>query len=134
MRIDAETRHAMQQEVTGKSSMSDMTDRELRLVADALRARGFESKPHGTGRPPAARADVRYIHVLWGLLADAEVVDRPGADGLNAFIRARFSAGWGSAPIDVDALRDHKQINAVIKALQAMCDRHGIVCRQAKDS
>ncbi|MDO5648844.1 regulatory protein GemA [Paracoccus sp. (in: a-proteobacteria)] len=133
LRIDADTRRDLQIVTTGKASLSEMTEAELGDVVAQLVARGF--RPSGgqkPRRPQAARADVRYCHVLWRLLAQAGKVDTPGPAGLNAFIRARFAKSWGAAPIDVDALTDHGQINAVIKALQAMCDRAGIVCRQAR--
>jgi hypothetical protein len=64
--------------------------------------------------------------VLWGKLVRAGAVDRAGAAGLNAFIRARFEKSWGAAPIDIDAMRDWRQIATVIEALKAMCARAGI--------
>ena len=135
--LDENARRGLQVVATGKSSMADMTDAELRKVVAALQARGF--KPGGnsyfkkgskgsskTHRPPAARADLRYIHVLWGLLGKAGKLDRPGRDGLNAFVRARFEGTWGTVPIDIDALREAGQINDVIRALQGMCRRAGL--------
>lgn len=135
--LDEDARRGLQVVATGKASMTDMTDAELRKVVAALQARGF--KPGGNGyfrkgskapskasRPPADRADLRYVHVLWGLLGKAGHLDRPGRDGLNAFVRSRFEAHWSSVPIDIDTLRDARQINDVIQALQAMCRRHGV--------
>ncbi len=55
----------------------------------------------------------------------AGAVQVPGATGLNAFIRARFEKTWGAVPLDVDSMRDWKQIAAVIEALKAMCQRAG---------
>ena len=69
---------------------------------------------------------MRYIHVLWRLLNEAGVMHRAGREGLNAFVRLKFSSKWKSAPIDVDALRDHGQIDDVIQALKAICRRNGI--------
>ena len=57
------------------------------------------------------------------------MLNRPGRDGLNAFVRSRFESKWQSVPIDVDALRDAGQINAVIRALQDMCRRAGVVAK-----
>jgi hypothetical protein len=69
---------------------------------------------------------VRFAHVLWGKLVRAGAVDKAGAAGLNAFIRARFENSWGAVPIDIDAMRDGRQIATVIEALKAMCARAGI--------
>lgn len=131
--LDADMRHDLQLVTTGKASMADMSEADLRRMVDALKARGF--KPSAGARPRRARAqrpDVRYIHVLWRLLVEAGAAHQPGPAGLNAFIRARFGKAWGAVPIDVDALTDHGRINTVIKALQAWCDREGIPCRQER--
>lgn len=128
--IDADTRHDLQLALTGKGSMSDMDETDLRAMVDGLRARGFKAgfKGTSTGRRPAApRADLRFIHVLWKRLADAGALKKPGRDGLNAFVRSRFEGKWQSVPIDVDALREAGQINDVIRALKDMCRRAGIV-------
>lgn len=127
--IDADTRRDLQLVATGKSSMADMTDRELLKVVDALKQRGFKSgfKAAATGRRAAApRADLRLVHVLWSQLGQAGKLKVPGRAGLNAFLRARFEQKWGSVPIDIDALRDAGQINDVIRALKDWCKRGGI--------
>ncbi len=122
--LDQDTRHELQLVATGKVSQRDMSEADLRAVIDALKARGF--RPEGRRHPKAPRADLRLIHVLWRKLGDAGVLERPGRDGLNAFIRARFGASWGNVPIDVDALRDANRINAVIRALRDWCARAGV--------
>ena len=134
--LDADAQRGLQVVATGKASMSDMSEPELRKVVAALQQRGF--KPGGntylkggktggkTHRAAAPRADLRYVHVLWKKLGDAGHLDRPGRDGLNAFLRSRFGAHWASVPIDIDSLRDAGQINDVIRALQGMCRRHGV--------
>lgn len=127
--IDAETRRDLQLMVCGKASLADMTEAEVAKVVDALKARGFRPQAGGAARakrPAAARGDVRFAHVLWGKLARAGAVDKAGAAGLNAFLRARFADKWGAAPIDIDAMQDARQIAAVIEALKAMCLRAGI--------
>lgn len=127
--IDSETRHDLQLIVTGKASMSDMTDADLRKMVNALKERGFETgfKRGSKGRHKLApRADLRLVHVLWAKLGEAGALDRPDRAGLNAFIRARFEGKWQSVPIDVDAIRDPKQINAVIRALKNMCANKGV--------
>ena len=122
--LDEETRRELQLVATGKSSQRDMDEADLKQVVQALKARGF--RPEGGRHARAPRADLRLIHVLWRLLGEAGVLERPGRDGLNAFIRARFGASWGNVPIDVDALRDAGGINAVIRALRDWCERAGV--------
>jgi hypothetical protein len=125
--IDGETRRDLQLLVTGKASMTEMTEADLESMVQALKDRGFRPSPGAAPRRKAAeRGDVRFAHVLWGKLFRAGAVDRAGAAGLNAFIRARFEKSWGAAPIDIDAMRDWRQIATVIEALKAMCARAGI--------
>lgn len=123
--IDADTRHDLQLRVVGKESLADMSVPELNRVIDALKGMGFQPS-NGKRRPRAKRADVRFLHVMWRLLSEAGHTRQPGVAGLNAFIRARFSAAWGATPIDVDALREPQQINAVARALKDWCRRVGI--------
>lgn len=128
--LDEDTRRDLQLVATGKSSLKDMSPAEQQKVLDALKARGFTAAPASKGKRgwhnPASRRDVRMCHVLWGKLVRAGAVQVPGATGLNAFIRARFEAGWGAVPIDVDSMRDWRQIATVIEALKGMCKRAGI--------
>jgi hypothetical protein len=110
--------------------VAEMTAAEQEAVLAALKAEGFvPSGGPGRGRrhrPAASRADVRMCHVLWGKLCRAGAVTVPGAAGLNSFIRARFEKSWGAVPIDIDTMRDWRQIAAVIEALKAMCLRAGV--------
>jgi len=125
--IDDETRRELQRLATGKDSLADMGEADLRLVVDQLKARGWA--PHGRGRRRhrmAPRGDLRLIHVLWGALGRAGKLDNPTRAGLNAFVRRRFGPHWGSVPADIDMLRDHDKIDAVIQALRAWCDREGV--------
>ena len=80
---------------------------------------------HPYPHPVAPRADLRLIHALWGELGRRGALTRPGRAGLNAFIRARFEGHWTFVPIDVDALREARRINDVIRALRAMLARAG---------
>ena len=133
LKLDAEARRALQLRVTGKPSLAAMTKAEMQSVVAELKKSGFRPKTSGkSGRrkagyhKPAPRADLRLIHVLWSKLGQAGLLDRPDRAGLNAFIRARFGAAWGAVPADIDMLRDHKQIEAVIRALKSWCEREGI--------
>ena len=123
--LDADARHDLQLMVTGKASMADMTEDELQRVVAALKQRGFKAGFKGR-HASAPRADLRFVHVLWKLLGDAGALHRPGRDGLNAFVRARFEGKWKSVPIDIDALREAGQINDVIRALKDWCQREGV--------
>lgn len=126
--IDGETRRDLQLMVTGKPSMLDMNEVDLAKLVTALKERGF--KPHvgnsRTKRPAAPRADIRFAFVIWGKLHKAGAVDQGGAKGLNAFIRARFGKSWGADILDIDQMRDHRQIASVIEALKAMAVRAGV--------
>jgi hypothetical protein len=127
--LDAETRHDLQLRVTGKGSLSDMSDTERQKVLDALKSQGFRMEAGKTKkgfRRDAPRGDIRFCHVLWGKLHAADAVETAGAAGLNAFIRARFGKSWGAEILDIDQMRDWRQIATVIEALKAMCNRAGI--------
>jgi len=123
--LDTETRHDLQRQVTGKESLSAMTEAELKAVLKALENRGFKASKKGKHKG-APRADLRYVHKLWTLLGEAGALEQPGRAGLNAFIRARFGRHWGSVPADIDMLREWAQIADVIDALKAMCRRAGV--------
>ena len=128
--LDEDTRRDLQLVTTGKASLSLMSDAEQERVVAALKARGFKAQAGSPKRRPARaaapRGDLRFAHVLWGKLHRAGKVDRTGAAGLSAFVRARFEKSWGAVPIDVDTIQDWKQIAALIEALKAMCNRAGI--------
>jgi len=129
--LDDDARRDLQLAATGKASMKDMSEADLRLVIDRLKASGFKVSPKP--RKAAPRADLRYVHVLWGLLGRAGKLKSPGRDGLNAFVRTRFEGKWQSVPIDIDALRDAGQINDVTRALKDWCKRSGIPTERQGD-
>jgi len=121
--LDDDARRDLQVSVTGKASLRDMSDGELKLVVNRLKQAGFTDKPRNPRHKPAPRADLRMIHVLWRKLGQAGALRDPSRAGLNKFIRARFEATWGSVPADVDMLRDWQQIDAVIQALKSWGQR-----------
>lgn len=124
--IDSDTRHDLQLALTGKASMSEMSEAQLLTVVEGLKAKGFNGGFKGAKKAPhaaAPRADLRFIHVMWKLLGAAGALQKPGRDGLNAFVRTSFEGKWQSVPIDIDALREAGQINDVVQALKAMCRR-----------
>lgn len=121
--LDADARRDLQLNATGKASMRDMTDVELKLVVNRLKAAGFKVSGQSKKRAPAPRKDLRLIHVLWSKLGEAGALRDPTRAGLNKFIRARFEKSWQSVPADVDMLREWAQIDDVIQALKSWGNR-----------
>jgi len=121
--LDDEARRDLQVSVTGKASMRDMDDGELKLIVNRLKEDGFTDKPRNPRHKPAPRKDLRMVHVLWKKLGRAGALRDPSRAGLNKFIRARFEGAWGSVPADVDMLREWKLIDDVIQALRAWGQR-----------
>ncbi len=121
--LDADARRDLQLNATGKASMRDMTDIELKLVVNRLKAAGFKATGQSKKRPPAPRKDLRLIHVLWSKLGEAGALRDPTRAGLNKFIRARFEKSWAVVPADVDMLREWAQIDDVIQALKSWGER-----------
>lgn len=125
--LDQDDRRALQLEVCGKESMSEMTEAEMARVLERLKKSGFNpASKAGSKRPAAPRADLRLVHVLWRKLEEAGALERPGRAGLNAYIRSRFGDHWASVPGDVDMIRDADQINDVIRSLKSWGKRAGI--------
>jgi len=118
--LDQDARRSLQLEVCGKTSMRDMTVDDLNAVLSRLKKDGFKTRSNGAPKHKLApRKDLALVHVLWRKLGEAGVLERPGRDGLNAFVRAQFGDKWASVPLDIDTLRDPDQINAVIRSLKA---------------
>lgn len=126
LRMDDDDRHDLQFVTTGKTSMTDMTEEDLRQVVMALKEKGFDPSFDSPRRPMAKRKDTKLCHVLWGKLVRAGIYDMRGAEGLNAFIRSRFATSWGAAPIDIDMIQNGRQIQDVVQALKAVCRRNHI--------
>ncbi len=131
--LDEDARHDLQLAATGKASLSEMSEAELKLVVDRLKQSGFKPDFKGGKRQAAApRGDLRFIHVLWRLLGDANALRDPSRAGLNAFIRTSFGKNWGTVPADVDMLRDAAKIDQVVQALKAWTAREGIVLKTGR--
>jgi phage gp16-like protein len=125
--LNTDDRRALQLKVCGKASMSDMSEDELKAMVEQLKKDGFKTTSTARSKHKAApRSDLRLIHVLWGKLGKAGVLERPDRAGLNTFIRSRFEATWGVVPADVDMLRERDQISDVIDALKAWGQRANI--------
>ncbi|NIZ13927.1 gp16 family protein [Phaeobacter sp. HF9A] len=125
--LDNDARRDLQLVVTGKASMSDMTEEDLKAMVKRLEADGFTSSK-GTGKrfKPASRSDLRLVHKLWSELGKAGQLRDKSRAGLNRFIRARFGDHWAMVPADVDMLTDWSQIDAVIQALKSWGQRADI--------
>lgn len=125
--LDDDARRDLQVSVTGKASLSEMDDAELKLVVDRLKESGFKAASNPRQKHKRApRGDLRFVHVLWRLLGEAGALKDPSRKGLNAFIRSRFGDHWNSVPADVDMLRDGDKIDQVIQALRAWGERKGV--------
>lgn len=125
--LDADARHDLQLAATGKTSLSDMTDAEMKLVIERLKKAGFKVGSNvKQKRPAASRGDLRFVHVLWRLLGEAGALSDPSRAGLNAFVRSSFGEAWGSVPADIDMLRDAARIDQVVQALKSWARRKGV--------
>ena len=121
--LDDEARHDLQERVTGKRSAADMSAEERGPVLAELERLGWTPARKGPGLEP--RRDLRFVFVLWGLLAKAGCV-QPGRSALNAFISGpKFRAKWGEAPTDLRFLTADRA-HDVIEALKDFCRREGV--------
>ncbi|MEL6478115.1 MAG: regulatory protein GemA [Pseudomonadota bacterium] len=121
--IEEDDYRALLTRVTGQNSTKGMGPKQLQKVLDAMAALGFEERRGKRQQSP--HAYIRFIHVLWSLLADAGVVDRDRS-ALNAFIQAdNFREKWGELPTDVDWLTQERAYD-VIEALKAIARRHRV--------
>lgn len=121
--LDGDARRDLQLAVTGKVSMTDMSETELKAVLKRLQDTGFKARSGGKKHAKASRADLRLVHVLWRKLGEAGQLRDPSRKGLNKFIRERFGKAWSNVPADVDMMRDHKEIDQVIQALKSWGQR-----------
>ena len=121
--LDGDARQALQLAVTGKASMTDMSEADLNAVLNRLKQDGFKAGSGGKKHVKSSRADLRLIHVLWRKLGEAGKLRDPSRKGLNKFIRERFGKAWSNVPADVDMMRDHVEIDQVIQALKAWGQR-----------
>ncbi|MEO1473989.1 MAG: regulatory protein GemA [Pseudomonadota bacterium] len=123
---------ALLKRVTGLSSSKGMGTQDQRKVLDEFRRLGWESKPKTKGRnwrPESERADIRYIFVLWRLLAEARVVMR-GRAALNSFVCGpKFHKKYSEAPTDVNFLSIERSKD-VIEALKDMARRNNVAIDQ----
>ena len=123
--LDADARHDLQLAVTGKASLTDMNEGELKLIIKRLKEDGFEKTRSRKKHNKSENKSIRLIHVLWKKLGEKGVLNDPSRAGLNKFIRSRFGNTWGAEVLDVDQLTQWKQIDDVIEALRQWGERAG---------
>lgn len=117
--IDADSRHALQKEVTGKESLTDMTVQELARVLDRINGKERAAAPH---RPWAGK-----IRALWWTLYWLGEIHDTSDKGIDAFVKRQGG---------VVALRflDHRGAPAVIEALKSWAKRAGVEWPVGEDS
>lgn len=111
LRLSDEDRHAIQEEVTGKASMSDMTIAEIGKVLDRLN----RDRP----APMAHRAHVGKIRALWWTLYWLGGTDEPNDAALDAFVRRQTG-------LQRLQFVDYRAAPSIIEALKSMAARQGV--------
>jgi phage gp16-like protein len=124
--LDSDARKELQLIVTGKASMTDMSEADLTAVLNRLKQDGFKASSGIRKHAKASRPDLRLVHVLWRKLGEAGQLRDASRAGLNKFIRSRFGNAWNNVPADVDMMRDHAEIDQVIQALKSWGQRADI--------
>jgi len=109
--IDDDDRRAIQLEVTGKGSMTQMSPGQLGKLLDHLN-RDW-TKPEGD------RAHLGKMRALWWSLYWLGAIHRPDDEALTAFVTRQTG---------VEHLRflDHRKAQAVIEALKSWLEREGV--------
>lgn len=109
--LDADDRHALQLEITGKPSLAAMTPAEIGRVLDRLN----KDRAPATGQ----RAHVGKVKALWWSLYWLGAVEDPNEMALTAFVRRQTG-------VERLTFLGHKQAPAVIEALKDWLAREGV--------
>ncbi len=109
--LDEEDRHAVQQSVTGKASMTDMSIADLGALLSHLN--------RDWGGPQAKNPHLGKVKALWWTLYWLGAIDDPGDKPLSAFVRRQTG---------ISALRflDARSSPAVIEGLKGWAARQGV--------
>lgn len=109
--IDDDTRKAMQQQLIGKASMSDMSLPELGRLLDHLN-KGWKG-------PMGHRAHIGKIKALWWTLYWLGEVDAASDQAISTFVTRQT---------DISAVQflDHRKAASVIEALKSWAHRAGV--------
>lgn len=110
--LDDDDRKAMQVEICGKASLSDMTPAEIARMLDRLN--------RNSKAPAGHRAHIGKIRALWWSLYWLGKVESSDDRAIGAFVKRQTG---------INALRfvDHKSAPAVIEALKSWLERAGVV-------
>lgn len=109
--LDDDARREVQLEVTGQSSMAEMSENQLGQLLDHLNRDWQGSNP--------SRPHVAKIKALWWSLYWLGAIDEPGDQALSAFVKRQTG---------IAALRflDHRKAHSVIEALKSWLEREGV--------
>ena len=109
-KIDDETRREMMLRLVGKSSCSDMSDNQLRIVANGI----------GGGKAKQAYGHVRKVRALWLSAWNLGIIANKSHQALDAFVERQT---------DIDQLvwLPPTKAHAVIDALKGMITREAKV-------
>lgn len=117
--LDDETYRSILTRVTGKTSSKGLSDRHLAMVLAEFARLGWKPKPSPrppatdgrTWRGPSRKGYVRLLYALWGELARTVELDKPGPEGLRAFVKAKadvddpeFLTSGGATPL-IEAIK-----------------------------
>lgn len=126
--LDEETRRAVYRRVTGRESLTGMTEAELAATAAEFR----RLAPARPGlRKASPKAHVRLVYALWWRLAEAGLAAegaRTAAErrkALNAFLNRRFQTELKGLETEADFLSAALAAKAA-EALKAMAERGGL--------
>lgn len=125
--LDDDTYRAKLANITGKSSVKDMTEAQRQKVLTVFRNEGFKpvSKSSRDGRPGKAPLDGKYLakmRAMWIALYNLAVVDDPKDSAIEAFALERQVK-------NVDAIRFIHYADdgaKVIDGMKAMLTRAGV--------
>lgn len=122
--LDDDTYRDVLQRVTGQRSSKGLIDGQIEAVLAEFMRLGWRPA-QGKKLALEPRADLRFVFVLWALLAKAGRV-KAGRPALNAFICApNFARKWGEVPTDLRFLTPARASD-VIEALKDLCHRHRV--------
>lgn len=108
--MDDDDRHAVQLELTGKASLTEMTPREIGLLLDHLN-KGWSKATH--------RPHVGKIKALWWSLYWLGCINEASDSALDAFVKRQT----GMASL---RFLDHMRSPSVIEALKDWLEREGV--------
>lgn len=109
-------------------SAKDLDDAGRRRVLEHLRAQGWQdTSPPMRDLAKAARPQVEKLRALWRALGDAGHLDRPGDDGLRAFVRKQSATYLpGRVGCDAPELLPARVASRLIEHLKRWCQRTGV--------